>query len=198
MPLGGSTPVKSTANELPTHCNSANLDSLRHSLEVSNTTSNAKHRDGTSHFSLPLSCPRSLIPRRPLYPQAAARRLTACPHPAVFQPGGRHIRCGALSRRTTPRTLPTPERAGGSPRLRFRTLVRTASASRHQHPLPAGYRQAAHRVFSLLTSHTSPTRLPRFAPAATLAARTRTVTRDSHPRTPDRVGAESEGRNHLS
>ncbi|MEY3174014.1 MAG: hypothetical protein RLZZ436_1928 [Planctomycetota bacterium] len=80
--------------------------------------------------------------------------------------------------------LPTPERAGGSPRLRSGTLVPTpanpradgrkppvairhpgapplpaASASRRQHPLPAGCRQAAHRAltshFSLLTSHFS-------------------------------------------
>ncbi|MEY3173003.1 MAG: hypothetical protein RLZZ436_916, partial [Planctomycetota bacterium] len=106
----------------------------------------------TSHLSLPLSCPRSPIPRSTLYPQATARRLTAYPHPSVFQPGGRHIRCGAVSRRTTPPALPTPERTGGSPRLRFRTLVRTASASRHQPPLPAGYRQAAHRAFSLLST----------------------------------------------
>ncbi|MEY3174898.1 MAG: hypothetical protein RLZZ436_2812, partial [Planctomycetota bacterium] len=64
-------------------------------------------------------------------------------------------------------TLPTPERSGGSPRLRPGTLVPTlpaASAARCQGSLPAGSRPAAHAFppansarshFSLLTSHFS-------------------------------------------
>ncbi|MEY3174815.1 MAG: hypothetical protein RLZZ436_2729, partial [Planctomycetota bacterium] len=124
------------------------------------------------------------------------RRKPPEPRSNHLQPGGRHIWCGAVSRRTTPRSSPvqtvgnrcpsrTAERTGESPgyaspapwcarrqhrvtrplypqaaarRLMraeapgyaFRTLVRTASAPRHQHPLPAGFRQAAQRV---LTSH---------------------------------------------
>ncbi|MEY3173499.1 MAG: hypothetical protein RLZZ436_1413 [Planctomycetota bacterium] len=82
----------------------------------------------TSHFSLltsarppppsPVHLPCSPLSRSTLYPRAPALRLmrvltsplsrSVPPRgssrvPSVFQPGGRHMRCGAVSRRTTPR-----------------------------------------------------------------------------------------------
>ncbi|MEY3175118.1 MAG: hypothetical protein RLZZ436_3032 [Planctomycetota bacterium] len=114
----------------------------------------------------------------------ASRRKPAANH---LQPSGRHIRCGAVS--ATPHRAPCPHLSGRAeaPGCDFRTLVRTASASRHQHPLPAGCRQAAHCVltshFSLLTSHFSlPSLLSRqgslpagFRPAAQCASALRLI-----------------------
>ncbi|MEY3175723.1 MAG: hypothetical protein RLZZ436_3637 [Planctomycetota bacterium] len=100
----------------------------------------------------------------------AARRLITSPPPSAFQPVGRHIRCGAVSRRTTPRPnlvetvgsrwpscphLSGRAAAPGCASASWCAPLAAASTARFHGSLPAGCRQAAQCASSLLTSHFS-------------------------------------------
>ncbi|MEY3175466.1 MAG: hypothetical protein RLZZ436_3380 [Planctomycetota bacterium] len=107
------------------------MDSLRRSEGVSNTTPTARHRAGTSHFSLLTS--HFSLPRVALLLLSTFYALLS--------------RAAAFTRGLPP---------GGScdfSLLRGVPLLLSTLDSLAQRPLPAGCRQAAHRVFPHPTSH---------------------------------------------